>query len=127
MDTFQQSFQVFHDPIADVLDDICSKSPSPLANCEPEKSVDINLIRQPTSLFCSLGVSLQSPYHDLQSYQESNEEDFCFVFYYQEKIVIHEFQDPFVNLLQSLKKESTDVRKIFKPRYEDYLEHSSNV
>ena len=40
----QQYFQVFHEPIADVLDDICSKSPSPLANCEPEKSVDINLI-----------------------------------------------------------------------------------
>ena len=99
MDTFQQSFQVFHDPIADVLDDIYSKIPSPLANCEPEKSVDINLIRQPTSLYCSAGVSLQSSYQDLQSYQESSEEDFCFVFDHQEKLVIHEFQDPFVNLL----------------------------
>ena len=46
---FPQSFQNFHDPIANVLDDICSKIPSPLANCEPEKSVDINLIRQPVS------------------------------------------------------------------------------
>ena len=72
----QQSFQVFHDPIADVLDDIYSKIPSPLANCEPEKSVDINLIRQPTSLSCSAGVSLPSSYEGLQSYEETNEEDF---------------------------------------------------
>jgi len=41
----QQSFQVFHDPIADVLDDIYSQIPSPLANCELEKSIDTNLIR----------------------------------------------------------------------------------
>jgi len=42
----QQSFQFFHDPIADVLDDICSQSPSPLANCELGRSIDTNLIRQ---------------------------------------------------------------------------------
>ena len=58
----QQSLQVFHDPIADVLDDIYSKSPSPLDKYEPEKNVDINLIRQSTSLSCSAGVSLQSSY-----------------------------------------------------------------
>ena len=54
-----QSFQVFRDPIVDVLDDICSKIPSPLANYEPEKNVDINLIQQPTSLSCLAGVSLK--------------------------------------------------------------------
>ena len=40
----QQYFQVFHDPIADVLDDVCSQSPSPLANCELERSIDTSLI-----------------------------------------------------------------------------------
>jgi len=52
----QQYLQVFHDPIANVLDDICSKIPSPLANYETKKNVDINLIQQPTSLCCSAGV-----------------------------------------------------------------------
>ena len=40
----QQSFQVFHDLIADVLDDVCSQSPSQLATCELEKSIGTNLI-----------------------------------------------------------------------------------
>ena len=40
----EQSLQVFHDPIVDVFDDVCSKSPSPLANYELEKKFDINLI-----------------------------------------------------------------------------------
>jgi len=38
----QQSFQVSHDPIADVLDDVCNQNPSPLANCDLEKSIDTN-------------------------------------------------------------------------------------
>lgn len=42
---FQQSFQVLHDPIVDVLDDICSQSPSPLSNFELQKSIDTNFIR----------------------------------------------------------------------------------
>ena len=46
----QQSFQVFHDPIVDVLDDVCSQSPSPLTICKLETCADINLIRQPVSL-----------------------------------------------------------------------------
>ena len=71
---FQQFFQVFHDPVADVLDDIYSKIPSPLANYELENIGDINLIRKHTSLSCSASVSLRSLYQYLQSYQESNEE-----------------------------------------------------
>ncbi len=39
----QQSFQVFHDPIADVLDDVYNQSPPPLANCGMETSIDTNL------------------------------------------------------------------------------------
>ena len=31
---FQQSFQVFHDQISDVLDEVCSQSLSPLTTCE---------------------------------------------------------------------------------------------
>ena len=41
----QQSFQVLHDPIADVLDDVYSQSFSPLANYELETSIDTNLNR----------------------------------------------------------------------------------
>lgn len=40
----QQSFQDFHDPIADVLDVICSQSPFPLANYELKTNIDTNLI-----------------------------------------------------------------------------------
>ena len=40
----QQYFQVFHDPIADVLDDVCSQSLSTLTICKLEMCVDINLI-----------------------------------------------------------------------------------
>jgi len=43
MDTLQQSFLVFHDPIADVLDDVCSQSPFPLIRCELETCANINL------------------------------------------------------------------------------------
>lgn len=38
------SFQVFQNPIADVLDDVCSQIPSPLDNCELEKCIDTNLL-----------------------------------------------------------------------------------
>ena len=41
----QQSFQAFHDPIADVLDEVCSQSLSPLTICELEMCIDTNLIR----------------------------------------------------------------------------------
>ena len=46
---FQQSFQVFHDPIANVLDDVCSQSLSPLTTCEFETCADIKL--DPTAGF----------------------------------------------------------------------------
>ena len=56
MDTLQQSFQVFHDPIADVLDEVCSQSFSPLSICELETCADMNLIQQPVSLSFSAEV-----------------------------------------------------------------------
>ena len=66
----QQSFQVFHDPIADVLDDVCSQSLSPLTTCELETCADINLIRQPVSLSFLAGVSSQSSKQSLHSWYE---------------------------------------------------------
>ena len=42
-------------------------------------------------------------------------------------MVVHEFQDPFVNLLQSSREESTDVGKILKSRFEKYLEQNKNA
>ena len=105
-----------------MLNDVFCKFPSPLANHVSEKSVDSNFIRKSTSLSCSTGVSLLSSYQGLQSYEETNEEEFFFSWDHQQRLVIHEFQDPFVNWLQSSEKDSTDVRKILISRYEDYLE-----
>ena len=70
MDMLQQSFQVFHDPIADVLDEVCSQSFSPLTTCELETCVDMNLIRQPVSLSFSAEVSSQGLDQHLHSWYE---------------------------------------------------------
>ena len=110
-----------------MLNDSCCKIPSPLANHVPEKNVNNNLIRQPTSLSCSTDVSLQSPYQGLRSYEETNEEYFCFVRDHQQSLVIHEFQDPFDSSLQSPKKNNADVRKILISSYGDYLDQSNDV
>ena len=97
MDTLQQSFQVFHDPIADVLDEVCSKSPSPLTICEPEMCTDINLTRQLVSLSFSARVSSQSSDQSLHSWYEekrSNPLD-------ELSPSVHEFQDPYAVFLEA--------------------------
>jgi hypothetical protein len=70
LEPMQQSSQFLQDPIADVLDDMCSQSLVPLASYEIKRSYDIDLIRQLTSWSCSTGVSLQSSSENLQPYQE---------------------------------------------------------
>ena len=70
MDTLQQSFQVFHDPIADVLDEVCSPSLSPLTTGELEACAGMNLIRQPVSLSFSAEVSSQGSDQSLHSWYE---------------------------------------------------------
>ena len=70
MDTLQQSFQVFHDPIADVLDEVCSPNISPLITCELETCADMNLIRQPVSLSFLAEVSSQGSDQSLYSWYE---------------------------------------------------------
>ena len=62
MDTSQQSSQVFDDPFARLLDDVCCKSSSPLANHVLERKVDHNLIQKSPSLSCLIDFSLQSPF-----------------------------------------------------------------
>jgi len=57
----QQPFQIFHDPIANVLDDVYSSNPSPLTTCDLETCVDINLIRQLVSLLFSAFVHTPIP------------------------------------------------------------------
>ena len=92
----QQSFQVFHDPIADVLDDVYSQILSPLANCKLEKRIDTNLIRQLVSLSFSTGVSSQSSDESLHSWYEekkSNPLD-------EISPSAHEFQDPYAIFLE---------------------------
>lgn len=68
MDTLHQSFQVFHDPIADVLDEFCSQSLSPFTMCELETCADMNLIRQLVSLSFSAEVSSQGSDQSLHSW-----------------------------------------------------------
>ena len=70
MDTLQQSFQVFHDPIADVLDEVCSQNLSPLSTCEFETCADMNFIRQPVSSSFSAGVSSQGSNQSLHAWYE---------------------------------------------------------
>ena len=65
MDTSNQSSQTFYDPIARVLDDVCYKNSSSLANHVSEKNVDDNLIQRSPSLSCLTDFSLQSLYQDL--------------------------------------------------------------
>jgi len=110
----QQSFQVFHDPIADVLDDVCSQSPSPLANCELDKSIDTNLIRQPVSLSFSTGVSSQSLDKSLHSWYEekkSNPLD-------ELSPNVHEFQDPYAVFLESDRESILFKKSIYKFSWE---------
>lgn len=110
-----------------MLDDVCCKSSSPLANHVLEKNVDNNLIQNSPSLSCLTYCSLHSPYQGLQSYEEIDKGDFCSVWNQQKNLVIHEIQDPFDNLLLSTKKYNTNVWKILISSYEDYLDQSSNV
>jgi len=56
-----------------VLDEVCSQSPSPLANYQLAKSIDTNLIRQPVSLSFSPGVSSQSSNESLHSWYEEKQ------------------------------------------------------
>ena len=94
---FQQSFQVFHDPIADVLDDICSQSLSPLTICELEMCIDTNLIWQPVSLSFSAEVLSQGSDQSLHSWYEekrSNPLD-------ELSPSVHEFQDPYAVFLEA--------------------------
>lgn len=93
----QQSFHVFHDPIADVLDDVCSQNPSPLTIFELETCTDTNMIRQPVSLSFLAGVLSQSSDQSLHSW-------------YEEKKInpldeispsVHELQDPYAVFLEA--------------------------
>ena len=79
MDTLQQSSQVFDDPIAHVLDDVCYKSSSSWANNMLEKNVDNNLIQKSPSLSCLTDFSLQNSFQGLQLYEEIDKGDFCSV------------------------------------------------
>ena len=93
----QKSFQAFHDRIADVLDDVYIQSPSPLATCELEASIDTNLIRQPVSWSFLAGVSSQSSNQSLHSWYEekrSNPLD-------ELSPSVHELQDPYVVFLEA--------------------------
>jgi len=100
MDTLQQSFQVFHDPIADVLDEFCSQNLSPLSTCELETCSDMNFIRQPVSSSFSVGVSSQGSDQSLHLWYEekrSNPLD-------ELSSSVHEFQDPYAVFLEADKE-----------------------
>ena len=97
MDTLQQSFQVFHDPIADVLDEVCSQSLSPLTTCELETCADMNLIRHPVSLSFSAKVSSQGSDQSLHSWYEETRSNPL----HELSSSVLEFQDPYAVFLES--------------------------
>ena len=108
----QQSFHVFHDPIADALDDVCSQSPSPI--CELDKNIDTSLIRQPVSLSFLGGVSSQSSDQSLHSWYEekrSNPLD-------ELSPNVHEFRDPYAVFLEANRESIVFNRSILKISWE---------
>ena len=96
MDTLQQSFQVFHDPIADVLDEVCSQSLSPLT-CELETCADMNLIRQPVSLSFLAEVSSQGSDQSLRSWYEETRSNLLD----ELSSSVLEFHDPYAVFLEA--------------------------
>ena len=107
-DTVQQSSQIFDDPIADVLDDVCSQSLSPLILCKVETCADIDLIRQPVSLSFLAGVSSQSSsqssdqsLHSWYEEKRSNPLDELSPSVHFEILIQHEFQDPYAVFLEA--------------------------
>ena len=97
MDTLQKSFQVFHDPIADVLDEVCSQSLSPLTTCELETCADMNLIRQPVSLSFSAEVSSQGSDQSLHSWYEETRSNLLD----ELSSSVPEFHDPYAVFLEA--------------------------
>jgi hypothetical protein len=86
------------------LDDLCSQGIVPLASYDLKRSHDKNLIRQPASLSCSAGVSLQNSsknlqlnqklYDDVDSICEIPNYDLEFVEYYEHQELCHFYHDP---------------------------------
>jgi len=110
----QHSFQVFHDRIADVLDDVCGQSPSPLAKCELETRIDTNWIQQPVSLSFSVGVSshiLEESLHSWYEEKKSNPLD-------ELSPSAHEFQDPYAVFLEADKESILFNGSIYKFSWE---------
>jgi len=108
----QQSFQVFHDPIIDVLDDVYSQSPCPI--CELEASIDTNLIQQPASLSFSAGVSSQSldeSFHSWNEEKTSNPLD-------ELSLNVHELQDPYAVFLEADRESISFNRSVSKFSWE---------
>jgi len=93
----EQSCQVFHDPIADVLDEVCSQSLSPFTMCELETCADMNLIRQPVSLSFSAEVSSQGSDQSLHSWYEEKRSNPLDELSYS----VLEFQDPYAVFLEA--------------------------
>jgi len=93
---FQQSFHVFHDPIADVLDEVCSQSLSPLNTFELETCADMNLIRQTVSLSFSVGVLSQGSDQSLHLWYEENRSNPLD----ELSSSVREFQDPYAVFLE---------------------------
>jgi len=88
----QQSCQVFHDPIADVLDEVCSQSFSPLTTCELETCADMNLIRQLVSFSFLAEVSSQGSDQSLHSWYEERSNPLDELSFNE-----LEFQDPYAD------------------------------
>lgn len=81
-----KSSQIFNDPIDIYLDGFYSQICPPLANYDPEYRGDEDLVRQPTSMFCPVGVPLKNSNESLQPYHDSY------------KMKLHEIKDAYKGL-----------------------------
>jgi hypothetical protein len=60
LEPIQQSFQFIHDPIDDVLDDLCFQIHVSFSSYGLKSIYDLDMIRQSVSWFVSMGASFQS-------------------------------------------------------------------
>lgn len=106
----QQSFQVFYDPMADMLDDGCNQNFSSLTNYEIPDQDHKGFISQ---TFQSLEISSQSLSENMQGGKDENDisiswhRDYPKQMYSaldQLNIGVYILEDPFVQFLESTKK-----------------------
>jgi hypothetical protein len=75
VESMQQSFRSFQDPIVDRLDGLCGHNHSSFTSHEIKRYYDIDMIKQSVTGVCSAKASFQNPSERLQPCQEMHEDE----------------------------------------------------